>query len=359
MNSYLKSAAVAGLALAIVGFNTGTAKAVVVNCGGPNASIQDAVDKANGPTTIFVKGLCVEDPTITVDDVTLQGHTTGGTVDGTITIDGAKRVVIDDLTVTGSGTGIRGTGGASFTVQNSNLSNNMGSGIGVFQGASAIITNNSIDNNGSGDETDFSEGIDVIGGANALITDNVITHSFFTGVFVARNASARFAGNTIDSNGLDTGDCGIDVARSSAVKLIGGNTISNGGFAAICVEDASAFRQGDFTVDGVPFPGEIPDSILQGDGDEAIFVGENAIADLRNANITGLIDVFVLSTFNVHNSSIDGDIDASGNSAVQVGHHVDFNGTLNCDDNSFSYGHAQCGQTCTGLDGGELQCTDP
>ena len=331
-----------------------------MKCNKPGVTIAAAIAALPpGPATLTIQGTCFEDPIITRDDLTLKSFNPSARVDGTITIDGARRVVIDDLTVTGSGSGIVGTHAALFTVQNSDISDNLGSGIGVFQGASAIITNNKIERNGV-DPLDFGEGIDVIGGADATITDNVITDSLFTGVFVARTASATLAGNTIDNNGLTTEDCGIDVTRSSAVRLAGGNTISNGGFAAICVERASAFRQGAFTVDGLPFPGETPDVIIQGVGAEAIFVQEDSTADFRNANITGSIDLNVLSSIRVRNGSITGDIFANNVSGVRIFGNtpdaVDFNGILNCSPNSFAYGFAGCGETCTGLVGGNLVC---
>ena len=50
------------------------AHAANVNCNSPNASVQDAVDNADGPTTIKINGTCFEDVTITKDDITLSGR---------------------------------------------------------------------------------------------------------------------------------------------------------------------------------------------------------------------------------------------------------------------------------------------
>ena len=46
------------------------ADAANVNCNQPNASVQNAVDNADGPTTIKINGTCFEDVTITKDDIT-------------------------------------------------------------------------------------------------------------------------------------------------------------------------------------------------------------------------------------------------------------------------------------------------
>ena len=79
-------------------------------------SIQAAVDAATGPTAIFISGTCVEDISITADDITLSGNEAGascnkanpggtGTINGTVTVDGV-RARIEFLTLTGSGDGI-------------------------------------------------------------------------------------------------------------------------------------------------------------------------------------------------------------------------------------------------------------
>ena len=40
-------------------------------------SIQEAVNSADDPTTIFVSGICNEDASITKDDITLSGNEAG------------------------------------------------------------------------------------------------------------------------------------------------------------------------------------------------------------------------------------------------------------------------------------------
>ncbi len=349
-----------GFALAaalLIGATEAQAKIVQVDCADPKANIQKNIDGVKEPTTIVISGTCIEDVTIEVDDLTLQGDpSVGGTVSGTVTIVGARRVVIDDLTVTGSGEGVVGTEGASFTVQNSDISDNFGAGIGVLAGASAIITGNTIDNNGDDANLNtlvsqvFGDGIDVVGGANAVITDNDITNSLFSGVFVGRNASARFADNTIKNSGLGVAeDCGIAIFRGGAGRMSGGNTITNSGFAAVCVGPGSVFRQGTFTLEGPPFPGETPDTLTQVGGfTVAVDVAQNAFADIRNANITGNIDIRVNSTFVSRNSSITGNISALGNSVVQLRNTVTFIGTLSCNVGSISFGPVACGETCNG-----------
>src|SRR3972149_3109714 len=79
-----------------------------VNCADPDASLQRVVDRlterhGDRPAPIVIRGSCTEDVTIKRDRLTLDGETLvdGGTVHGTITILGARGVVIKRLTITG------------------------------------------------------------------------------------------------------------------------------------------------------------------------------------------------------------------------------------------------------------------
>ena len=93
------------------------------------------------------------------------------------------------------------------------------------------------------------------------------------------------------------------------------------------------------------------------------------LVDLRNAEVTGLIDVSTTSTFRMDEIGvIVGDISnlARGNVRIKNlnldnGRNVSFEGLLDCDaDSSTFFSEVQCGQTCTGLGGeGNLMCTSP
>jgi hypothetical protein len=78
---------------------------VIVDCA-RGRGIQDALGKKNPdrPLEVVIRGACAENITVTRDDVTLVGE--GGTVNGTISIVGARRVLIRSLMVsspTGAG----------------------------------------------------------------------------------------------------------------------------------------------------------------------------------------------------------------------------------------------------------------
>ncbi len=200
----------------------------VVNCNSPTATLQDAVDSASGPTTIRFLGECVEVVTITKDDITLDGHDVG-TVSGTITFDGAQRGVVQNATVTGPGTGIVATHGASVLIQdntitaNGEVGDNYSAGIGVFNAGSAQVLNNDITDNVHGD------GIGVFSGAFATIVGNTITGNGRVGPWF---------------------EAGIQVGR--AVARGQSNTISNNPYAGIEVFNFGTYRTGSFIVPTQP-----------------------------------------------------------------------------------------------------------
>ncbi len=306
----------------------------------PADSLQAAIDGAAPGTTIFVEGTCVEDVTVTTDDITLNGDANGdtvidGTISGTITIDGARRVVIDFLTVTGPGPGIVGTDTAAFTVQNSDISNN---GIG-------------------GGENDFGTGINVLAGSSALITNNEISGNQADGIFVDNASSARVKFNMITGNGRTAlFDAGIDVARSGVVKTRG-NTITDNGYAAIQAFDQGNIANGFFVAGGAGGPGDDTEIITQkgcpGSCDPDAVAMEftaGSITLFRNAAITGTVSVGLFSTMRIRTSTITGPINVFTSAGVQLKSTMDFTGTLQCSGGSFTFfGSAvQCGQTCSG-----------
>ncbi len=341
-----------------------------VNCNADD-SIADAIAALPpGPATLKIKGTCVEDPVITRDDLTLKGFGPGGTISGTITIDGARRVVIDDLTVTGPGPGIVGTDTAAFTVQNSDISNNSapgagtlpfccdGSGIVVTGSSSATITDSTINNNNTGGGDDeFGIGIVVTDASSALITNNEISGNQADGIFVDNASSARVQFNMITGNGRTAlFDAGIDVARSGVVRTLG-NTITDNGYAAIQLFDQGNIANGGFVAGGAGGPGDDTEIITQkGCPDScnpaavAMEFTAGSITLFRNADITGTVSVGLFSTMRIRTSTITGDINVFTNAGVRLKSTMDFTGTLQCSGGSFTFfGSAvECGDTCSG-----------
>ena len=266
----------------------GTAVAAVVNC--PKQSIQKEVDKANGPTTIIIKGVCVEDVTIKKNDITLEGD--GGTVEGTITIRTARWVVIRNLTVTGSGAGVVGIENAAFTVEDSVIDRNGEAGIDVEDGAHATIRHNDITNNGQAALPDSGRGVLVNDGGNANIIDNDILNNRSDGIGVFNGSFARVEDNTIEGNGRPAVfEAGIQVSR--AVVRGNRNIIKNNGYAGIEVGNDGSYRTGTFLNSGDILDNIGAFEVIEGvgPGKVAIEVFRLGLADLRQVLVKGTIFV--------------------------------------------------------------------
>ncbi len=307
-----------------------------VDCNGGD-TIQEEVDEADGPTIIFVSGLCTQDVTITTDDITLSGNEAGaacdkanpggtGTIDGTITVDGA-RARIEFLEITGSGGGINVINRADARLTCNDISNNQGSGVVVVRASNAVLTDNTLSLNG---QQGFNK-----------------PFVFF--------------------------DVGLYVLDASSV-LSNGNTYKDNQYAAVDVERKSTFRNGTFLPrepGHAPVPGET-DTMIQKGGDPsnaascktnnglvAIATFNSGLVDLRNANVCGTIDSTVNSSFRLDDAGgeIIGNVFASNGSHVRIrdrsgfgdGRLTTFDGTLTCSGFSGTFGSSvQCGQTCSG-----------
>lgn len=267
--------------------------------------INGVVQRPSVAVVVTIKGTCTEDIAIEFDDVTLKGDpVVGGTISGTITIKGARRVVIDDLTVTGLGDGIVGIDSAAFTVRNSDISNNSatagseGSGIVVAKSSSANITGSTISSNAG-------QGVAVFFSASAFLTGNQIINNIESGIAVGDAGSAVLTSNTIQS----TGQCGIEVEASGAVELGGGNTVTGDGRPALCL----------FLGGTVIDEGAIADTFTQlAAGLTAIEVLGGSAADFESAIINGNVLVVTLSFFTATGGSLTGDVEVSSLSRFDV-----------------------------------------
>lgn len=214
--------------------------------------------------TVMVRGTCNESVTITRDDVTLRGESpaAGSGVNGTIVIDGARRVLVENLTISGPGIGIHGIHGAAFTVRSSVIQDTVGAGV-VLQGARATIDANTVQRTGgAGVNLDNAEAIitgntiDAIRGAGIQVTNasaakiglteagtpagNAIRNGTGNGVMITNGSVALLRSNTVELNA----GAGVFTVRS-LVTLQGGNLIqSNGGNGIFVGQGQLAGRPG-------------------------------------------------------------------------------------------------------------------
>jgi Right handed beta helix region len=202
------------------------AKIIEVNCGA-SETILKALQKAEPGDTIRVAGTCNERVVITTDRLTLDGQgraiLNGGggaptQLDGVVTIDGAKGVTLQGLTIqNGPGEGILGIRGAAFAVRNTTAQNNASTGIAVGGSSSAELTECAMRRNGSG--------LDVYTGSTAILKGAItITDNMTDGVDVNGQSTLEIRGArvVVNNNG------GIGMAAGSGQVAIFGSTEAQG-----------------------------------------------------------------------------------------------------------------------------------
>ncbi len=325
---------IAGLGLASEAVSA--APANTVNCNGANAdSVQDAVDAATGPATIFIQGNCTEDVTITKDDITLSGNKGGndcnknnpggnGTIDGTITVDGV-RAKIEFLEITGSGTGVNIINRADVHLTCNDISNNQESGVSVLRSSNAVLIDNTLSSNGTR-ESDPNVFFDV-------------------GLFAADASSVLSLGNTYKDNQY----AGIEIDRQASFR--------NGAFLPREAPNPADPDQRDVITEKGCDPDTGDGCFIDDFGPVAIEVFNGGLVDLRNADVNGEIEAAGLSSFRVGgDAAIQGNIHNEVGSIVRLRDRsflgdrvVTYTGTLDCSGGSQAFfSNVQCGQTCSG-----------
>jgi hypothetical protein len=281
-----------------------------VNCAHPNASIQKEVDKIDHgrPTIIFINGQCEEDVLVEKDDVTLSGNqdedgTIDGGITGTIIVRGARRVRVEYLHITGPGSGVEVTEGATATIAHSELIDNVNDGVTVSNGGYAHVNFNTITGNGR-------------------------PAPFF--------------------------EAGIDVYVNGTVRSRG-NYIAGNHYSAVEVGNASYFRSGISAGSGPPNPDD-RDIIIQkgciqgapanscGAADtNAVECYRSGTCDFRNSDITGFVPISGLSNFDVRSIvTINGNVTGSGGAQLHLRSGVSGSGFVSCFSRAFTSSAIPC-----------------
>jgi Right handed beta helix region len=192
---------------------------ITVDCD-QGETVAKALTQAKPNDTIVVTGTCVEQVTVTVDRVTLDGGGTavldgggGGvpdfTLDGVITVDGAQGVTITGFTVqNGPADGIAGKRGAAFVVHNTTVQDNADDGIQVADNSTAEVSNCSVLHNGE-------RGMVAIFSSNMSLRGPVVSqNNGNAGLFVV-SSNVTFIEGAVDMN--DNGAVGIFAATGGVV----------------------------------------------------------------------------------------------------------------------------------------------
>lgn len=311
-----------------------------VDCNKPNASVQKAIDKAKRgkATTIYIVGTCYETVTINKDDIVLSGNKAGnecdkanpggtGTINGTVIVD-SVRARIEHLTLTGSDDGVGIINRATAHLNCNDISNNEASGVYVLRSSNAVLRDNTLSGNGT------------------RRTDPGVF--FDCGLYAADASSVESRGNTYSDNQY----CAIEIDRQASFRN-GGFLPREPGQQANPAERDTYIEKGCDPSTGAGCFNEFTENDTV-----AIIAFNGGLIDLRNADISGFVEVEGLSSYRV-----DGDATAQGHiyndvgSLVRIrdrgaqfpGRKVTYKGTLSCYNGAQTlYSNVQCGQTCNG-----------
>src|SRR5262249_29001820 len=228
----------------------GATKTVNVDCS-RGQTIQQALDQFSlpgRPLIVNIKGTCTENVVVTADDTTLAADpaatvTSPDPLQNTLLVNGAARVTIQNLLVSGGRNGIAVISGGSATVQSNTIQHNGSHGVLVYQSAQALVHGNTISNNGGA-------GV-FVESAAATVTSNIVQANGSYGVAANNNAGARIgitdqnaaAANTISDNGLD----GVGIFNGSNAYVFS-NTIQGNTRDGVLISRASGRLLGSNTI---------------------------------------------------------------------------------------------------------------
>ncbi|MBI1744166.1 right-handed parallel beta-helix repeat-containing protein [Candidatus Acetothermia bacterium] len=180
-------------------------------------SIQVAVNEAPANALIcLLEGTYQENVRINRDDLTLKGQGPDKTViTGSFTIQGARRVSIEAITVKGGAFGIKLEGGDVLTVKNSRIEGSSGKGIELMHVGLASLENNIIQGHS---DTGVLASLDSI----VRLEKNQILKNGRDGVEIA-GSKADFRTNQINDNA----GCGVRADVVSTVTGRGNEVLRN------------------------------------------------------------------------------------------------------------------------------------
>jgi parallel beta-helix repeat protein len=200
----------------------GESDTVLVDCS-TGASINEALGKKNPdrPLKVLIRGGCAENVTINRDDLTLEGD--GGSIAGSITIDGARRAVVAGLSITNPfGDGLTVINGGSATIRNNRIEDSAGYGIFLRNAAFAIVNENTLLRNGIINPTTVdASGIGVSLASTVRAARNEIRENANSGVEVFDNSVYRSDGDVIAMRTSAPGRSAVDTFRNGLVDLRG------------------------------------------------------------------------------------------------------------------------------------------
>lgn len=243
-------------------------------------SLQNAVALAFPNITFAVRGACTGPLLIRTDGLSITAYgaaSISGNGHNAVTVDGAKRVVLSGLTITGGVSGVLAENTAQVTLKNDAVQANAQSGILIQSGSSATVSGGTATGNGlhgidvestssltvTGSYTITGNavfGIDVNNGSSLTLTAaNLLVSSNVLGVQLGTNASGFLDGQSVlnTSNNFTVGLTMVSGAHmvdfGGAITSSGNgiNGISLNSKAGLDMDAASQVQSNNNGVDGV------------------------------------------------------------------------------------------------------------
>ena len=178
-----------------------------INCDGDD-TIHSALERADPGDVIRVTGTCNEKVTVRTDRITIAGlrgailqggaFRQGTELDGIVTVDGARGVVIRDFTIQRSrAEGVFATRGAALTLESVTLQDNDGAGLAS---ASSTIDVTACTSRRNGTGFDLFNGTQVVFRGNIVASDNQMV-----GIFLGGTSSFEVRGARVEANNNTSG----------------------------------------------------------------------------------------------------------------------------------------------------------
>ncbi len=322
-------------------------KEVTVNC--VDVSIADALMLAGSAKRVIitVTGQCNETVNLTRDDVTLLGGS--GTITGSITLDGAHRIVIDGLTLLG---GIAATRGATVLIQNSMIDVGSDVAILVNHGSFAEIVNNPLIRSDLNCAVQASDGGEVRMQGNPMVQSNQISNVICSTLGLFRRGLARLRGGntfvndvggdvfTLNDGSVMRQDGGVDsfrgnglITRMSNAEMrsaqFAGNSLEVGHNSSVRFRNSAV--SGELTI-YANSDGEFSTNTTL-NGKLSIFGTSNVVL-LNNTTMTGPMEVGQVSTLLFQDSVLNGQLQIYAMANAELNQNTVMNGFISVLQNS-------------------------
>jgi len=319
------------LAVSLLPAQTLTPANFNVNCsnGGSVMKVLNAEAHGREPIVLQIKGVCTESVIVTRSDVTLQGDSPTDGFKATsssatvLTLNGALRTSVNQLSISGGYEGIAAINGASFTA-NSDLITGQATGVAVTGNSSGTLQGSTVNEatqealhvadgaslqvNGGTVENSASFASQVTGGHLTLSGGALVQNSGFQGLVVQGSGSIELDGATIEgapnaclfaftggtirvigSNNLIQ-NCNQGLYVNGGRAELSGGTVSNNGTGVLISNAGSVlFQNGPIvqnnTGDGVQVgngsSAEFSNATIQGNGGNGVKIGDTSVASFQ------------------------------------------------------------------------------